>query len=123
MTIGLAAALQGQNILWPFVGAATVAYAIAAAVGQGTLLSTPAQVDVRGPLASVQSVWDVAAPSETTMLLPVVSARLAYGELSVGLGDAIVTFQRSDWPDFDALVGAFRASAQEADRLLFQTDS
>lgn len=118
MTVGLAAALQGRNILWPFVGAAAIAYALAATVGQGSLLSTPAQVEIRGPFASVQSVWDAAAEPPVSTLQPVISARLANGELSVGLGDTVVSFQRSDWPEFDQLVDAFRASAREGEVLL-----
>ncbi len=119
MTVGLAAALQGRNILWPFVGAAGVAYALAVFVGQGSLTKTPAAVEFRGPFAAVQTVWDAATDPPDTRLEPVVSARLAYGELSVGLGDAIVTFQRADWPEFDGLVDAFRASAREGEALLW----
>ena len=33
MTVGLAAAMQGEDILWPFVGGTAVAYAIAVIVG------------------------------------------------------------------------------------------
>ena len=118
MTVGLAAALQGQGILWPFVGGAALAYALAAAYGQGRLFVTPAQVEVRGPFAAVQSVWDAAAEPPVSRLLPVSSARLQYGELSVGLGDAIVTFRPDEWPEFDSLVAAFRQSAREGFALL-----
>lgn len=121
MTVGLAAALQGQNILWPFVGAAAVAYALAVFVGQGSLTKTPAIVDIRGPFASVLTVWDASARPQQGVLQPVVSARLAYGELTVGLGDAIVTFARADWPEFDDLVEAFRASAREGEALIWSS--
>lgn len=114
MTVGLAAALQGQNILWPFVLAAGVAYAIAAFIGQSGLTRTLAAVEFRGPFAAVQTVWDVAGDAGAT-LLPVISARLSYGELSVGLGDSMVTFQRADWPEFERLVDAFRGSARQAE--------
>jgi len=118
MTVGLAAALQGRGILWPFVGGAALAYALAAAYGQGQLFVTPAQVEVRGPFAALQSVWEAAAEPPQSKLLPVSSAKLQYGELTVGLGDAIVAFRREDWPEFDALVDAFRQSAREASGLL-----
>ena len=118
MTVGLAAALQGQNILWPFVGGTAVAYVLAAAVGQNRLVTTPAQVDVRGPFAAVHSIWQAAATPPEGPMAPVSSARLQHGELSVGLGDTIVTFQPDDWPEFDALVSAFRGAAAEGHALL-----
>ena len=117
MTVGLAAALQGQSFLWPFVGGTAVAYAVAAAWGQSTLHRTVAEVEVRGPFASVRSMWEAAGRREHR-LLPVASARLAYGELTVGLGDTIVAFTREDWPQFDGLVGAFREAAREGEILL-----
>ena len=122
MTVGLAAAMQGEDILWPFVGGTAIAYGVAVIVGQGRLLSTPAQVDVRGPFAAVHSVWQAAASPPEGALAPVSSARLQHGELSVGLGDTVVTFEPADWPDFDALVAAFRAAAAEGHRLLETPD-
>lgn len=118
MTVGLAAALLGQSILWPFVGGSAAAYAGAAAYGQSTLHRTVAEVEVRGPFAAVRSVWEAAGSRDASPRLPVVSARLAYGALDVGLGDTVYTFLREDWPDFDALVDALRGAAREADLLL-----
>ncbi len=118
MTVGLAAALQGQNILWPFVTGTAVAYTIAAAVGQNRLVTTPARVDVRGPFAAVHSIWQTAAPTPEGRLAPVSSARLQNGELTVGLGDTVVSFRPEDWPEFDALVDAFRSAAREGQALL-----
>lgn len=118
MTVGLAAALQGESILWPFVGGTAAAYAGAAVYGQSTLHRTVAEVEVRGPFATVRSVWEASGDRGRQPLAPVVSARLAYGELSVGLGDTIQTFNRDDWPDFDALVAAFRGAAREGEQLL-----
>jgi hypothetical protein len=116
MTVGLAAALQGQAILWPFVGGTAAAYAVAAAWGQGTLHRTLAEVEIRGPFASLRSVWE-AAGGPSDRLEPVLSVRLVHGELLVGLGDAVRTLDRADWPDFDGLVAALRQSALEGDRL------
>lgn len=118
MTVGLAAALQGQAILWPFVGAVAVATAAAALVGQASLHRTPAEAEVRGPFAVVRSVWDVAGGSADDRLAPVVSVRLAYDELTVGLGDAVRTFRREEWPEYDALVRALRAAAREGELMM-----
>lgn len=118
MTVGLAAALQGETILWPFVTGTAIAYAGAAAYGQSTLYRTVAEVEMRGPFAAVRSIWEAAADGPDRRLLPVVSARLAHGELAVGMGDAIYSFAREDWPEFDRLVEAFRGAAQEGERLL-----
>lgn len=118
MTVGLSAALLGESILWPFVGGTAVAYAGAAAYGQSTLHRTVAEVDVRGPFAAVRSMWEAAGRRDDSPRLPVVSARLAYGVLDVGLGDTVFTFQREDWPNFDALVDALREAAREAELLL-----
>ena len=115
MTVGLAAALQGRSILWPFVTGAAVAYALAAAVGLNRLVTTPAAVRVDGARAAVQSVWQAASEPRAAELATVSSARLAYGELSAGIGDTVVTFDRADWPEFDALVGALRAAAGQAE--------
>lgn len=118
MTVGLAAALQGRAILWPFVAGVAVAYAGAAAYGQSTLHRTIAEVDIRGPFATVRSVWDVAGGRREDRLVPVLSSRLSHGELSVGLGDTVTTFYREDWPEFDDLISAFRAAAREGDLLM-----
>ena len=112
MTVGLAAALLGRAILWPFVGWSAVAYALAAAYGQSTLHRTIAEVEFRGPFVAVRSVWEAAGDRDRGALQPVVSTRLMYGDLHVGIGDSVTTFERGDWPDFEALVDAFR----EADR-------
>jgi hypothetical protein len=116
MTLGLAAALQGEAFLWPFVAATALAYLAAAAVGQSSLHRTIAEIELRGPFASVRSVWD-AAGWRTDGLAPIVSARLVQGELSVGIGDTVMTLRREDWPDFDALTEALRAAAREAQTL------
>ena len=117
MTVGLAAALQGESILWPFVGGTATAYAIAAGIGQNRLVTTPAQVDIRGTHAAVQSIWQAASESTEEDLLPVFSARLQNGELSVGLGDSVVSFRPEDWPAFDELVQAFRGAARQNEAL------
>ncbi|MEM1117667.1 MAG: hypothetical protein AAGJ11_14245, partial [Bacteroidota bacterium] len=108
----------GETILWPFVGGTAAAYALAALYGQSTLHRTVAEVDVRGPFAAVRSVWEAAGEGDDAPREPVVSARLAHGVFEVGLGDTVHTFLRDDWPEFDALVAAFRDSAREADLLL-----
>ena len=123
MTVGLAAALEGRSIMWPFVGGAAVAYALAVAFGQNRLVTTPAQVDVVGPFAAVHSVWQAAADPPEGRLTPVSSARVQYGELSVGVGDTVVTFQPADWPEYDALVDALRAAAREGHELLMPPPS
>ena len=116
MTVGLAAALNGESILWPFVTGTAVVYALAAAYGQSTLHRTPAEVEVRGPFMAIRSVWDVAGPGRGG-LAPVRSARLVHGELVVGLGDYVTTLRREDWADFDGLVGALRGAARTAQAL------
>jgi len=117
MTVGLAAALQGTDILWPFVGGTALAYVVAAAAGQNRLVVTPAEVEVRGPFATIRSVWDAAGEADGSMA-PVFSARLQNGELSVGVGDTVVSFLTRDWPEFDALVVAMREAAHEGEALL-----
>ena len=117
MIVGLAAALQGFAILWPFLGAASVAYMIAAAYGQSMLHRTPAEIEVRGPFAVIRSVWDAAPPRGDPPLLPVLSTRLEHGEFHIGVGDTIETLRRSDWPDFDDVVAAFRQAALAAEAL------
>lgn len=122
MTVGLAAALRGQDILWPFVGGTAAAYAVAAATAQNRLVTTPAEVEVRGPFATVRSMWDVAGTDTGGPLqgraAPVFSARLQNGELTVGLGDTVVSFLPADWPEFDELVDAMRGAAREGQVLL-----
>ena len=117
MIVGLAAALQGFAILWPFLGAASVAYLIAAAYGQNALHQTPAEVEVRGPFAAIRSVWDVAPPRSDAPLEPVLSTRLEHGEFHIGVGDTVRTLQRAEWPEFDELVAAFRAAALAAEAM------
>lgn len=117
MVVGLAAALQGFPILWPFLGAASIAYVFAAAYGQNWLHQTPAEVEVRGPFAVIRSVWDAAPPQIDPPLQPVLSTRLEHGEFHIGVGDTIQTLRRSDWPEFDAVVAAFRDAARAAESL------
>ncbi len=112
MTVGLAAALQGRNILWPFVTGAAIAYLVAAAVGHNHVLTTPAQIEVTGASAAVQSVWQAASEPIPAAPAFVSSARLAHGELTVGIGDSVESFQRADWPEFDALVESLRQAAE-----------
>lgn len=112
MTVGLAAALQGQNILWPFVIGAAVAYMVAAVVGQNRVLRTPAQIEVFGSTAAVQSMWEAASEPIQPAPAYVSSTRLAHGELTVGIGDSVESFHRADWPEFDALVQALRQAAE-----------
>ncbi len=112
MTVGLAAALQGQSILWPFVTGAAISYVVAAAVGQNRVLRTPAQVEIVGASAAVQSMWEAASEPIEPRPAFVSSARLAHGELTVGIGDSVESFQREDWPDFDGLVAAMRQAAE-----------
>ena len=117
MIVGLAAALQGFAILWPFLGGATIAYGMAAAYSQNTLHQTPAEIEVRGPFAGIRSVWDAALPPIDTPLVPVLSTRLEHGEFHIGVGDTIRTLRRPDWPEFDALVASFREAAHAAEAL------
>lgn len=117
MTVGLAAALRGNGILWPFVIGSAVAYVVAASIGQSRLLVTPAQVDVSGPFAAVHSIWDAASEPPLGRLAPVWSAKLQHGELTVGLGDTVLSFNRPDWPDFDGLVEALRGAAREGETM------
>ena len=118
MTVGLAAALRGQPILWPFVTAAAGAYAVAASATQYRLATVPARVEVVGARAAVQSVWQAATEPVEPPFESVSSARLAYGELTAGIGDTVVSFERADWPEFDALVEALRGAARESEREL-----
>ncbi len=113
-TVGVAAALQGQAIFWPVVGAVAVGYALSVVAAQWRLRETPAEVEIRGALAVVRSVWDAAPGPRRDEALPVFEARLRAGELHVSLGDSVRTFRRAEWPDFDALVDAFKGAAMAA---------
>ena len=115
MTVGLAAALQGESILWPFVTGAAAAYALAASVTQYQLVTRTAQIEIEGARAAVQSVWQAAAEPVAPDFEGVSSARLAHGELTAGIGDTVVSFERADWPDFDALVEALRGAARASE--------
>lgn len=116
MVVTLAAALEGHPVLWPFAASAAIAYAGAAAYGQSRLHATPAEVTVTGPFAAVRSVWD-AAGQEHVPFVPVSSAKLALGELTVGLGDDVRALRVEDWSEFDALVSALRVAAREGEQL------
>ena len=117
MTVTLAAVLEGHTVLWPFVAASALGYAGAAAYGQNTLHTTPAELVVSGPFATLRSVWDVAGGG-TDRLAPVASARLVQGELTAGIGDDVVSFRSEDWSDFDAVVRALRGAAAEGRGLI-----
>lgn len=114
MVVGIAAALSGQAILWPALWAVAGGYALAVVAAQWWLRETTAEVEIRGALAVLRSVWDAADGPRRDETLPVFEARLRGGELHVSLGDRVETFRRSDWPEFDALVEAFRAAAVAA---------
>lgn len=116
MTVTLAAVLEGHTVLWPFLGASILGYGGAAAYGQNRLHATPAELVVAGPFAALRSVWEVAGDPDAR-LVPVASARLAQGELTVGMGDEVVTLRHADWPEFDAVVAALRGAVAEGQRL------
>ena len=116
MTIGLTAALQGRPILWPVVWAVLGGYGLASIAAQWWLRETPAEVEIRGALATVRSVWEAAPGARRDESLPVFEVRLQRGELHVSLGDTVRTFRPDDWPDFDTLVAAFRGAAEEMRR-------
>ena len=111
MTVTLAAVLEGAAVWGPFAAGALVVYVASAVVSRGRLDRTPAAVEVAGSAVRLWSVWDAAAPARRPPALGVYEARLVRGELVVSMGDAVETFQRTDWPDFDALVDAMRAAA------------
>ncbi len=114
MTVGIAAALSGHAILWPSLWAVGGGYALASVLAHWWLRETTAEVEIRGALAVLRSVWDAADGPRADETLPVFEARLRGGELHVSLGDRVETFRRADWPDFDALVEAFRGAAVAA---------
>lgn len=114
MTVGLAAALEGAAILWPFLWAVGIAYAGGTVVAQWRLHETPAEVEWRGPFVVVRSIWDAAPGPRRDAVEPVYEARLVRGELTVSVGDSVRTFRPADWPAFDDLVRGFRGAAEEA---------
>lgn len=114
MVVGIAAALSGHAILWPALWAVAGGYALAVVAAQWWLHETTAEVEIRGALAVLRSVWDAADGPRRDESLPVFEARLRAGELHVSLGDRVETFRRADWPQFDALVDGFRAAAVAA---------
>lgn len=114
MTVTLAAVLEGAPIAGPFAAGALVVYVASAVVSRGRLDRTPAAIEIDGAGARLWSVWDAAAPEKRPDIEGVYEARLVRGELVVSLGDAVETFQRSDWPDFEALVDAMRAAAMQS---------
>ena len=114
MVVTLAAVLQGSAVLVPVAVGLAAAVVGSAIVASGRLRRTPARVEFSGPTARLWSVWDAASPEHRPPPLAVWEARLVHGELVVSLGDAVETLVRSDWPDFDALVDAFRAAALDA---------
>ena len=115
MTVTLAAVLEGALVWKPFFAALALALLASALVARGRLDRTPARLEVDGGAARLWSVWDAAAPARQPTSRPVWEARLVLGELVVSLGDAVETFRRSDWPDFDALVDAMRAAAHHTE--------
>lgn len=114
MTVGLAAALEGAPILWPFLWAVGMAYTGGVVVAQWRLHETPAEIEWRGPFVVVRSIWEAAPGPRRDALEPVYEARLANGELTVSVGDSVRTFRPADWPAFDELVAGFRGAAGEA---------
>lgn len=114
MVAGLAAALEGHAILWPVVWATVGGYALASVGAQWWLRETVAEVELTGGLVVFRSVWEAAPGVRRDEALPILEARLRAGELHVSVGDRVETFRRADWPDFDALVAAFREHALAA---------
>ena len=111
MTVTLAAVLEGASVWLPFFAGLAAVYAASALVARGRLDRTVAAVEVEGPTARLWSVWDAAAPRRRPAAEGVWEARLVRGELVVSLGDAVETFGRADWDDFEALVDAMREAA------------
>lgn len=114
MTVTLAAVLQGSDVLVPVGLGLVAAYIGSALVASARLRRVPARVEIAGPTARLWSVWDAAAPERRPPPLAVWEARLVHGELVLSLGDAVETLVRTDWPDFDGLVEAFRVAALAA---------
>ena len=111
MTVTLAAVLQGSAVLVPFAVGMAAAFVGSALVAGSRLRRVPARIEVAGASARLWSVWDAAPPAHPPAAEAVWEARLVHGELVVSLGDAVETFQRADWPDFDGLVEALRLAA------------
>lgn len=114
MVVGLAAALDGRPIFWPVLWATAGGYALATLASQWWLRETVAEIELTGGLVVFRSVWEAAPGVRRDEALPVLEARLRAGELHVSVGDRVETFRRADWPDFDALVAAFREHALAA---------
>ncbi|HEX8298688.1 MAG TPA: hypothetical protein VF594_05945 [Rubricoccaceae bacterium] len=115
MVVTLAAVLQGSAVLTPVAVGMTAAFVASGAVASARLRRLPARIEVEGTGARLWSVWDASRPARRPAAEPVWEARLVHGELVVSLGDAVETFQRSDWDDFDALVDALRGAAARDD--------
>ncbi|HEX9952407.1 MAG TPA: hypothetical protein VGB53_11605 [Rubricoccaceae bacterium] len=115
MAVTVVAMLQGSAVLVP-VGVGMVAAVLASGiVARARLRRLPARIDIEGASARVWSVWDAARPARRPPAEAVWEARLVLGELVVSLGDAVETFARSDWDDFDALIDGLRAAATRDD--------
>ena len=115
MAVTVAAMLQGSAVLVPVVVGMSAAFVVSGMVARARLRRLPARIDIEGASARVWSVWDAARPARRPPAEAVWEARLVLGELVVSLGDAVETFARSDWDDFDALVDALRAAATRDD--------
>jgi len=105
MIVTTAAVLQGVPVLRAFILLAPAAYAVAVAWSLYDLARTPAEVLVSGPMGAVLSVLDVARGRGRGVpaLSPIFHPRKADGALLVGFGDAVTSFRREDWPEFDDL--------------------
>ena len=115
MAVTVVAMLQNSAVLVPVAVGMTAAFVVSGAVARARLRRLPARIDIDGASARVWSVWDAARPARRPPAEAVWEARLVLGELVVSLGDAVETFARSDWDDFDALVDALRAAARRDD--------
>jgi hypothetical protein len=115
--VTFAALLGGTPVLGTLAWAAPLAYALAAAWSVYELHRRPAEIVLRRGFGAVRSVWDVAAgrdaPSEFVALSPVFPPFRKDGQLHVAIGDAIVTLRPAEWPAFDDLAAALRATAEE----------
>ena len=115
MAVTVVAMLQNSAVLVPVAVGMTAAFVVSGAVARARLRRLPARIDIDGASARVWSVWDAARPARRPPAEAVWEARLVVGELVVSLGDAVETFARSVWDDFDALVDALRAAARRDD--------
>lgn len=115
--VAFVAILRGESVLGTMLWAVPLAYALAAAWAVYELHRRPAEIVLRGGFGALRSVWDVAAgrdeASERVALSPVFPPFRKDGQFHVAIGDAIVTIRPSDWPEFDDLAAALRASAEE----------